>query len=89
MTTARDVAEWMLSQLEIKPNLYQETASRLIRQQFGDDFVYRNENGNWAISAKVLKQFRDLSAGAVVWERGDKSWRKLHPNEKYKGRQVD
>jgi len=89
MATAKEVAEWMAAQVEAAPYVYQETIASKIGRQFGSEFVYTNENGNPAIDKSVLKQFRKLTEGKIVWERSDRSWRKLRPNERYKGRQVD
>lgn len=89
MTSARDVAEWMFASFEASRYLYQETVVYKIKKEFGDHFVYINNNGNLAIGKDVLKEFRKISEGTVIWERGDKAWRKLRDNETYKERQVD
>ena len=89
MPTPKEVAEWMVTQVESAPYVYQETLVVQIRSRFGGEFVYMNENGNPAIGKDVLRQFRKLTEGKVVWERSDRSWRKIHPNEAYKGRQVE
>lgn len=89
MATAQEVAEWMAAHFETASRLYQESAVYKIRQQFGPEHVYKNESGNPAISKDVLKRFRALTESKVVWERGDRSWRKLRPGEEYKGRQKD
>ena len=89
MAKPQDVADWMMQQIEAAPYVYQETIVYKIKRQFGEEFVYTNENGNLAISREVLKTFRKLSEGRVVWERSDRSWRKLRAGETYKGRQVD
>lgn len=56
------------------PFLYQDTAVREIHGQFGDEFVYRNRRGNWAISRRVLEEFHRMTRGRVVWERGQRRW---------------
>ena len=89
MHTAKDVAEYMFSQFEIKDILYQETIVYKIKEEFGESFVYTNPNGNLAIDKKVLKEFGVLTKGIVVWERSYLAWRKLKENEKYKGRQIN
>ena len=89
MPTANDVAKWMLDRLDNTPWLYQEDTVYKIRAEFGDDFVYSNESGNLAISKAVLREFRKISEGKVVWEKGEKAWRKVRAGEKYKGRQVE
>ena len=89
MTTARDVAEWMAAHFATTTFVYQETIVYKIKNEFGADFVYSNASGNLAIGKDVLKEFRKLTEGTVIWERSEKAWRKLRPNETYKGRQVD
>jgi hypothetical protein len=74
--TPRTVAEWMLSEVEQRRCLAQETAVSDISTQFGQQFTYQNENGNWAISRNVLAEFRKISGDKVVWERSERQWRK-------------
>jgi hypothetical protein len=45
-------------------------------ERFCETFTYINSNGNVAISKAVLTAFRALTAETVVWERGEKCWRK-------------
>jgi len=52
--TARDVAERMVAQVNAGIRLYQDRAVRHIRANFGEEFSYKNENRNWAISEEVL-----------------------------------
>ena len=89
MTTALEVAEWMVKPFETARHVDQDSVVYKIKQQFGADFVYTNGNGNLAISRDVLKHFRKLTEGDVVWERSDRSWRKLSEGETYKGRLVE
>ncbi len=88
MSKHEEIANWMISQF--KGNyLYQEDIVWALSKQFGDDATYNNDNGNLAIDKKVLREFRKLTEGKVVWERGEKGWRKLSSNETYTGRQQD
>jgi hypothetical protein len=75
MTSAEDIAKWMLSELEKDRILYQETAVCDIQDKFGESFVYYNQNGNQAISKEVLSEFRKLTGDNVVWVRGERYWR--------------
>jgi hypothetical protein len=86
--TPSDVAEWIFAQLESEGELYQETAASEIERRFGQEFTPSNENGNPSIRRDVLAAFRKLSDETVVWERGERRWRK---REKYDqpGRQQD
>ena len=89
MSNRKEVAEWMLSELKEVKNLDQEVAVYKINQKFGDDFVYQNENGNLAIDKGVLKEFRKLTEGMVVWGRGYKQWRFRKDYDPKDSRQVD
>ncbi|EPK3522733.1 DUF6953 family protein, partial [Acinetobacter baumannii] len=85
--TAIDVAKWMVKELDEQEFLYPEWAVWEIQEIFGDDFVSENENGNLTISKVVLKEFRKLTEGEVVWMRSEKAWRRLYEDENYEGRQ--
>ena len=78
--TAKEVAKWMVGELIKHEMLDQQSAVYYIGeqfgQQFGQQFVYANANGNPAIDKKVLKEFRELTDDTVVWERGQRCWRK-------------
>lgn len=87
MATAEDVAKWMMEQVEQR-YMYQDTIVYQIRSQFGEQFTYVNENGNLAIGKDVLKAFKKLSGDSVIWERGDRCWRKRRPYDR-PGRQQD
>jgi len=77
MVTARDVADWMFSELEQAKYLEQGAAVSQIAKTFGDQFVYQNESGNLAINKKVLAEFKRITVGKAVWDRSDKGWRFL------------
>ena len=89
MATASDVAQWMVEQLERTPYMYQESIVYKIKSQFGQEFVYRNRSGNWAISPVVLRKFRKLTEDQVVWSRGDRCWRKRRPTDRTTNRLID
>lgn len=72
----KSVAEWMLDEVARVGFLYQETAVYDISENFGGEFTYENESGNLAISKAVLTEFRKISEKSVVWERGERMWRK-------------
>ena len=65
-----------MEQLRQRPILYQETAARQIASAFGAEFTYKNKNGNRAISKAVLTQFRKISGDDIIWERGQRMWRR-------------
>jgi hypothetical protein len=78
----------MLEELRRVQYLYQADAAFEIEERFGSEFVYVNDNGNLAISRKVLAEFRELTADIVVWERGERLWR-LREAHDQPGRQQD
>jgi len=75
MTTASDVARWMANQLEAKAYIYQDEIVYSIQKDFGDEFVYLNQNGNYGIVKPVLDAFNKLTPEAI-WSRGERCWRK-------------
>ena len=79
----------MVSQLDATTYLCQEDAVWRIKNQFGSEFVYTNANGNYAIGKHVLKEFRQITNEGVVWDKSERAWRRLRPNETYSGRQVE
>lgn len=62
----------MIKKLDEQEYLDQESTVLEIQELFGDDFVCENENGNLSIAKNVLKKFRKLTEGEVVWMRSEK-----------------
>jgi hypothetical protein len=89
MPTNRDVAEWMAERAARRGELYQEEVVWEIQSKFGREFVYENANGNLAISRQVLKEFRKLTEDTLVWERGDRLWRKRQSYDPKGKRQAE
>ena len=84
--TAKDIAKWMLDELKKNGELYQADAAEHIESTFGRQYIYDNDNGNPAIDKKVLREFRKLTEGIVVWNRYDKYWRQKDKDDTSKGR---
>jgi hypothetical protein len=69
------IAEFMINEILEKGYVYQEYLVHDIQEKFGDDFVYINENGNLAISKKVLNEFKKLKEqNNIEWDRSKRSW---------------
>jgi hypothetical protein len=66
----------MVEELEQNDSLYQEEAVEDIAKKFGNEFIYQNENGNPAIARGVLAAFKKLTKDTIVWERGERLWRR-------------
>jgi len=78
---AQDIAQFMADQFNDRDYVYQSQIVNAIIEKFGDEYIYRNKNGNRAISPEVLKLFRQLTRD-VVWERGSQRWRKMRPDNR-------
>lgn len=81
--TPREVAEFMLASQGDKKWLDQEVVVIKIRKECGEEHTYLNENGNWAISKKVLGE------DTHIWERGDRAWRLRTERDPPGKRQAD
>jgi hypothetical protein len=72
--SADDVAEWMINEVKFAGILYQSDAVERIKANFGEHFIYVNENGNPSISKDVKKTFKKLHGGRVAWDRDGFFW---------------
>lgn len=76
MTTAKDVAQWMVDEIKRFPVLGQADAASQIETRFGEEFTYLNSNHNRAIHKDVLTEFQKLTGHKVVWVKQTRAWRK-------------
>jgi hypothetical protein len=76
MASARDVAEWMVRELNGKSFLECGHACQEIRKRFGEQFIRLNAHGGNAVATKVLREFRKISDLDVVWSRRERVWRR-------------
>ena len=88
MRSAEDVAQWMANEVRTKGELYQQDAVDAIDRLFGAEHVYDNAAGNPAISKAVLAAFRKLTNEDIIWNRGERYWRRRAPRDE-PGRQHD
>ena len=75
-TAPSDVAQWMLTTIQERGELSQNNAFYEINKLFGRNFTTITSSGSPSISRSVLMAFRKISDDVVIWERGDKKWRK-------------
>ena len=66
----------MLSVIEEKGELSQNNAYYLINKHFGTGFTTVTNSGSPSIKGSVLTAFKKMSEETVIWERGEKKWRK-------------
>lgn len=74
MTTEQRIAEWMVNEIKFRGILRQEEAIEHVRENFGEEYVIVNENGNASLSKEVKKAFRKLHGGRVAWDRDGFFW---------------
>lgn len=86
--TPAEIAAWMLAKVNSDHFVYQETVVYEIPSEFGEEFTYLNDAGNLAIRKDVLKAFRAISEKSVVWERGERMWRKREAHDELGRRQY-
>ena len=72
--TPKQVAEWMIAQLEVEEELYQQKTALHIQEMFGEEFTTLDANGDLGISRKVLYQFKKLSGDTIVWVAVQGDW---------------
>ncbi|MNW64072.1 hypothetical protein D3C74_423180 [compost metagenome] len=72
--TAQEVAEWMVKEIRFTGTLHQTAAIEYVKANFGEQFVFVNENGNASLSKDVKKAFRKLHAGRIAWDRDGFLW---------------
>jgi hypothetical protein len=72
--TAKQVAMWMLEELNRQGKLHLDTVVFEIREKFGSQFT-SDKYGSVAIRIDVLVAFRKLTKDFVVWVREDRYWR--------------
>jgi hypothetical protein len=78
--TPKEVAQWMVVQLEESDCLLQVEAVAGIEKVFGPEFVYVNDIGEKSIDRRVLYQFRKFTGDDVVWvnQQGEGYWSGAH-----------
>lgn len=72
--TAQEVAEWMVKEIRFTGTLHQSAAIEYVKANFGEQFVFVNENGNASLSKDVKKAFRKLHGGRIAWDRDGFLW---------------
>src|SRR6201995_1387321 len=75
-STPKDVAEWMLSTIQEQGELSQNNAFYEIGKRFGSGFTTITNSGSPSISRSVLSKFKEIGGNTIIWECGDKKWRK-------------
>jgi hypothetical protein len=75
----KEIAEFMKEHIK-GDYLYQQTIAQEIKREFGDKWLYKNENDNPAIKKEVLDEFREITPD-LRWSRSGFFWRKRRPTD--------
>ncbi|GLX67214.1 DUF6953 family protein [Paenibacillus glycanilyticus] len=73
-TTEQQIAEWMVHEIKNRGNLRQEEAIAHVKEHFGEQYIFVNENGNASLEKEVKKAFRKLHKGRIAWDRDGFFW---------------
>jgi len=73
-TKVQEIAEWMLQEVKEVGTLHQEVAVAYIVQNYGEQYLYVNENGNQSIDKDVKKLFKKMHGGRAAWDRDGFFW---------------
>lgn len=81
-TTAKDIADRLYQELRNAGDRFpQREAVKVVRDEFGEDWLYTNKNGNPAIKKSILDKFRELRGNDWVWASQTQAWRKRRPDD--------
>ncbi|WPN59741.1 DUF6953 family protein [Pseudomonas sp. P9_31] len=72
---ARDVAGWMLAQVEEDGCVYQDDVVDHVVRANSEELLRENSDGNLVLGITVLNAFKKLTPESVVWVRPDRYWR--------------
>jgi len=71
---SNEIAQWMLDEVKEQGMLPQETVVSYIKEKYGEQYLYTNENGNLSIDKEVKKLFKKMHRGQVAWDRDGFFW---------------
>lgn len=72
---AKNVADWMLAQVEKDGCVYQDDVVDYIVSAKSEELLRENADGNLALGTTVLNAFKKLTPDSVVWVKPDRYWR--------------
>ena len=70
----KDVAEFMLKELNKKGTLPQVGLADIIKEKFGDEFVFTTTHGTITIDRKVIREFNKIKGKDVLWDKDGCCW---------------
>ena len=80
---AQDIAKWMVVQLPQSTCMRQRRTAQAIWRDWGEAYLYKNDNNNWGINPDILEEFARITDGQVfgadLGRLGDGEGMPIHP----------
>ena len=73
--TVKDVAGFMLEEIKKNGSLPQVGLADVIKEKFGNEFVFETTHKTFVIDRKVLREFNKLKGDDIVWDKDRCCWR--------------
>ncbi len=73
--SVKDVAGFMLEELKKNGSLPQVGLVDIIKDKFGDAFVFKTTHGTLTIDRKVIKEFNKIKGDDILWDKYRCCWR--------------
>lgn len=73
--TTKEVAQFMLKELNENGILPQTGLVDVIQEKFGDEFVFKTAHGSLTIDRKVISAFNKMKGDDVIWDKAGCCWR--------------
>jgi hypothetical protein len=73
----KDVAQFMLKELNKKGVLPQVGLADIIKEKFGDEFVFTTTHGTITIDRKVIREFNKLKGEDIRWDKDGCCWEEI------------
>ncbi|TMP46848.1 MULTISPECIES: hypothetical protein [unclassified Pseudoalteromonas] len=72
---AKDIAEWMQTELTLHGCIYQDDAVDYAIKSQAEELLRENPDGNLVLGRNILTEFKKLNENTVVWVKPDRYWR--------------
>ena len=73
--TVKEVAGFMLKELKKNGTLPQTGLVDIIKEKFGDEFVFETTHGTLTIDRLVIREFNKIKGKDILWDKDRCCWR--------------
>ncbi len=71
----KNVVDYMLEELDKNGVLHQKDLVNIIKEKFGEQFVFTNSHGTLSIDRKVIREFNKVKSKDILWNKETYCWR--------------